>query len=264
MKTFHTWLFYCISLILKTHQAFGFSGRASSPFFDINSIIHHRNLLHTSSPHVASPLFQSRKKETKLYFFRNIFEGDSNKNAEPQNGDVLSSLSIKKSSSSEEVQIESVVNYLSSWTEQIFVIKDGKGIGLTTPVKPIVLVSSGSSDFTAISYFSSKEKQDEKNILTKKEITVSRLEFLKVQSGYASTEKKEKSSDEKKKDKAIKQGGIEFKVVLSESDNKQTTISVEVQRCNMDEEGRTMVKEMSEQAILDVFKKGIQIYNENM
>jgi hypothetical protein len=123
-----------------------------------------------------------------------------------------------------DVKVNSLSNYLSTWA-QLF---DNGTIQLTTPVK----VSTGPTGV--------------------------RLDFKKVDTGYQNkSEEGERgqggTGETKKKKGPAKQGGVEILV-----ETVDDSLQVRARRCNTDED--TLIKEMSEETILQELKKAMEIW----
>eukprot|EP00527_Entomoneis_sp_CCMP2396_P008074 CAMPEP_0198153668 /NCGR_PEP_ID=MMETSP1443-20131203/65174_1 /TAXON_ID=186043 /ORGANISM="Entomoneis sp., Strain CCMP2396" /LENGTH=205 /DNA_ID=CAMNT_0043820081 /DNA_START=90 /DNA_END=707 /DNA_ORIENTATION=- len=123
-----------------------------------------------------------------------------------------------------------LTEYIVQWA-QLFE-SDGKGMGLTTPVKAQPLENGV------------------------------RLIFQKVRNtGYSdkagSSKSEEKPKEGEKKKKEARQGGVEM--MVEELDDG--SIQVRAQRCEIDEE--TLIKEMSEETILNKLKKAIEVWKKD-
>lgn len=122
-------------------------------------------------------------------------------------------------------QFDGLSEYIQQWAALF------KGGGLTTPVK---IIQTNADD-------SSKGVQ---------------ILFQKVDTGYQdkdSSEESEGNEKEKERTKAVSEGGVE--VLVEKKDDK---IQVRARRCEI-EEG-TMIKEMSEDAILQELKKAMEVW----
>ena len=87
-----------------------------------------------------------------------------------------------------------------------------------------------------------------------------KLVFKKRKAAYADADaaKEDDRNDEprKKKDKEIREGGVQVVVTLLESDELQSDeLQVTASRCDIDE--GTIVKEMSEETIVDSLRKAV-------
>lgn len=86
-----------------------------------------------------------------------------------------------------------------------------------------------------------------------------RLVFQKVDTGYNS-KKEEKSTSSTKKKQKPKQGGVEVLVQKISSTNvEQSFLRIVARRCEVDED--TMIKEMSEEIIMNELRKAIDVWN---
>jgi hypothetical protein len=123
-----------------------------------------------------------------------------------------------------DVKVNSLSNYLSTWA-QLF---ENGTIHLTTPAK----VSTGPTGV--------------------------RLDFKKVDTGYQNKSEEEErgqggTGETKKKKGPAKQGGVEILV-----ETVDDSLQVRARRCNTDED--TLIKEMSEETILQELKKAMEIW----
>ena len=183
------------------------------------------------------------RSSSRLYFFGGMFGGDDDGAAAGRDdGD----LAVYPSVAGLE-KFDSLQDYLKKWAKLLE--EDPKGMGLTTKVKAVVPTFSP---------------------LVKEQVTTEGVKFLtSVQllfqppsggTGYGDKddEKDDGGNDNsnKKKKKKAAEGGVEV-VVLEEASGR---LKILARRCNMDED--TMVKEMSEQAIIDELKKAIRIWKE--
>ena len=137
------------------------------------------------------------------------------------------------------VKFDSLSTMINQWSE---LFADGKVMGLTTDVKVSQLPARGDSDAASSS-------SGVKLVFKKRNAAYSR----KAAYSDADAAKDDDKSDEprKKKDKTVREGGVQVVVTLLESDELQVTAS----RCDIDE--GTIVKEMSEETIIDSLRKAI-------
>ena len=192
--------------------------------------------------HQNRPLYSDRSS-TRLYFFGGMFGGDDDGAAAGRDdGD----LAVYPSVAGLE-KFDSLQDYLKKWAKLLE--EDPKGMGLTTKVKAVVPTFSPPV----------KEQVTTEGV---KFLTSVQLLFQPPSGGTGYGDKDDKKDDggnnnaNKKKKKKAAEGGVEV-VVLEEASGR---LKILARRCNMDED--TMVKEMSEQAILDELKKAIRIWKE--
>jgi hypothetical protein len=137
---------------------------------------------------------------------------------------------------SSDQKYESLSEYIRSWSELL----ESGGIRLTTPGKVEVV--------TAV------EPQDD--VVSSQGVQII---FQKTDTGYKSKEEEEamergEEEEKPKKKKGVKEGGVEILVEKLATDE----VRVRVRRCNMDED--TVIKEMSEETILEELKKAIDVW----
>jgi hypothetical protein len=173
---------------------------------------------------------------TQLDLFGGIFGGNDDEKDDEQ-------LAVYPSLAGSE-KFDSLQDYLTKWSKLLE--DDPKGYGLTTKIKAVVP--------------SSLPSEEEGKILS----AVQLLFQPPSGTGYNDKDDAKSSSDDKvdtntpskKKKKKASEGGVEIVIEQSESDN--TKLQVRARRCNIDED--TMIKEMSEEAILEQLKKAIRIW----
>jgi hypothetical protein len=172
-----------------------------------------------------------------LFMFGGLFGGDDKKKDED------GELAMYRNLASSDVKFNSLSDYIQKWS-QLFET-DPKGMRLTTLVK--VLPSNDSSG------------SDDEDVVAFNGV---RLVFKSIDTGYKSkTEegdaprKKTEGDDSKKKKKKEKlQGGVEILVEKLSSGE----IRVRARRCDLDED--TMIKEMSETAIIKELQTAIDVW----
>jgi len=176
----------------------------------------------------------STTSSSSLHLFGNIF-GNNDAEDDQQNLQENELARFSHELSSEEaahVKFDSLSIMISEWSK--FFTDPDKSMGLTTPVVLVEL----------------KSDEDENDAVTNS----SGVQFLFQKSktgGRSAYQDKddEKNSEKEKKEDVVKEGGVEVKVNQLSNGN----LSVIAKRCEI-EEG-TMVKEMSEQTIVDSLRK---------
>lgn len=165
------------------------------------------------------------------FVFGGMFETD-----EKKSDDLL--LAVYPNLGSSDLKFDSLVEYTKEWAK----LFEGKGMGLTTPVK-IKVVDDFMDKAEGVAKASGVE-----------------IVFQRVQSGYADKDKQEnKDKKDKKEKKQVKQGGVA--VIVEQLNDDQGTVQVRAQRCEMDED--TMIKEMSEETILKELNKAVGVWKKD-
>jgi hypothetical protein len=175
-----------------------------------------------------------------LFLFGGLFGGDDKNKKED------GELALYPNLASSDVKFISLSDYIQKWSQMFET--DPKGMRLTTRVK--VLPSDDSSG------------PNDQDVVASNGV---RLVFQSTDTGYKSkkegdnasktaSKKTEGGDDSKKKKKEKMQGGVEILVEkLSSGD-----IQVRARRCDIDED--TMIKEMSEQAIINELQTAIDVW----
>ena len=180
--------------------------------------------------------FQGPSTQTQ-FMFGGLFGGDDDKKNEDHR-----ELALYPNLGSSDLKYDSLSDYIQKWS-QLFET-DPKGMQLTTKVRVLPSdVSSGSDDEDVV------------------EFSGMRLVFKSTDTGYKSkkeegdaTKSNAEDTAPKKKKKENKQGGVEILVEKMSSDN----VRVRARRCDFDED--TMIKEMSEEAIIKELQKAIEVW----
>mmetsp|Transcript_14998 Transcript_14998/g.28519 ORF Transcript_14998/g.28519 Transcript_14998/m.28519 type:complete len:268 (-) Transcript_14998:363-1166(-) len=200
-----------------------------------------KKIIQFSSPttsQTTSSILSTTSSSSSLHLFGNIF-GNNDAEDDQQNLQENELARFSHELSSEDaahVKFDSLSIMISEWSK--FFTDPDKNMGLTTPVVLVEL------------------KSDEDNTDTDDVTNFSGVQFLfqKGKTGGKSAyqdKDDEKNSEKNKKDRedAVKDGGVEVKVNQLSNGN----LSVTAKRCEI-EEG-TVVKEMSEQTIVDSLRK---------
>ena len=186
---------------------------------------HHRHI-------VANPANPTRRKDLtsrNLFGFGNAVEEDQKGLRE---GELARFQHLVPANDKADVKFDSLSTMIRQWSE---LFEDGRGMGLTTDVE-VSQLSSPEVDGSASSSAGVK------------------LVFKKRKAAYSDVDaaRDGDGSDEgSKKDKTIREGGVQVVVALLEGDELQVTAS----RCDIDE--GTIVKEMSEETIIDSLRKAV-------
>mmetsp|Transcript_9254 Transcript_9254/g.15318 ORF Transcript_9254/g.15318 Transcript_9254/m.15318 type:complete len:226 (+) Transcript_9254:153-830(+) len=180
----------------------------------------------TSPKHILSPYSYS---STKLNLFGNLFGNDD---ADRENKELARFSNLLVSNDMNiDVKFDSLSIMISSWSKMFS--GDHKKMGLTTAVDVLVLPTSDDSAGVQLLF---------------KKGTGGR-------SAYSDKDDKNDDGDKKKeKQETIKEGGVQVTI------NKTPDGDLEViaKRCEIEEE--TMIKEMSEQTIIDSLGQAMQAW----
>jgi len=209
-----------------------------------------------STPAVVSSTATPTKNSQLSGFFGGIFGGgDDEKEA------LLATYDIEQFDGNDvDVKFESLSDYITNKWAMLFVTGN---IPLTTPVR--VLKNAASSEIE-----SNQTDQDENSGAENVEdVAGCRLIFQKVDTSYKSKEEEEAgsttvddrttSSDQEE----TKQGGVEILVekiskLSPSSDDARRSLRIRARRCEVDDD--TMIKEMSEDIIVEELRKAIDIW----
>ena len=178
-----------------------------------------------------------KSTRTQLGMFGNMFGGNDAAKSKTDDGSLAKYTNL----GSDDVKFNSMSDYISKWGNLFET--DPKGMGLTTPV--IVRASTK---------LESDQEADPSNIVNVEEFTGVQLIFKNTATGYKSS--KDEATEEKEGNKKAKeklQGGVEVLV-----EKTPEGVRVRARRCNTDDD--TMIKEMSEEAILSELQKAIGIW----
>mmetsp|Transcript_12861 Transcript_12861/g.24430 ORF Transcript_12861/g.24430 Transcript_12861/m.24430 type:complete len:240 (+) Transcript_12861:231-950(+) len=214
-----------LSFLLSTSRAF-VSTTTQSIHQRHNSAVCRRRNVVDQQQRLVTPT-----TTTPLFLFDGIFSTvEKNKD----------DLALYKNVGSGSTKYASLAEYVEQWAK--FFETDNKK--LTTPVK----VRSLSSE-------TQQQQQQEPNVVIRRGVEIV---FQNVPNrGYTDKDatKEDKNKTDKKKDKRnVKQGGVAILVEQLKDD----TVQVRAKRCEMDDD--TMIKEMSEEAILQELKKAIAVW----
>lgn len=199
---------------------------------------HHDVFVHNRAEHVI--LFPTTN--TKLHLFGNIFGNDDRPSDQEglQENELarFSNLLVSDGSASDgdsdnkiDVKFDSLSIMITSWSKMF---SDHKSMGLTTPVDVVKLPTTVDSAGV--------------QLLFKKGVG--------GRSAYNDKDDKDDDDDKKKeKEESIKEGGVQVRIEKLSSGNDLEVIA---SRCEI-EEG-TMIKEMSEQTIIDSLRQAMQAW----
>ncbi len=182
--------------------------------------VHERKAVSTSEHNIFSTC------STKLNLFGNLFGNDVADDVENKELAQFSNLLVRKDMNID-VKFDSLSIMISSWSKMF---SDHKSMGLTTAVDVVELPKS--DDCAGVQFL-----------------------FKKGTGGRAYSDKDDKEdNDGDKKEEAISEGGVQVMInKLSDGD-----LQVIAKRCEI-EEG-TMIKEMSEQTIIDSLGQVMQAW----
>jgi len=177
----------------------------------------------------------------------NFFFGDGND--ETSNKDKELASFPKLATSNSDVKYDSLVNFITAWSQKFE--DDRKGMGLTTPVKITPTL---------------EEREGEEIDETVVERAGVRIIFQPTKTGYKSKNEEKAASEgggggedqpQKKKKGPPKEGGVE--ICVEKLSNGE--VQLRARRCDTDED--TMVKEMSEEAIISQLKHAVDAWKKN-
>ena len=175
---------------------------------------------------------------SRLHFFLDNNNNNNNNNQ----GANENELAIFPKLASGNVKYNSLVDFVTKYAKKFQ--DDRKGMGLTTPVKLVPALE--------------EEDSDTSDDVTKQDGV--RLVFQSTQTGYKSKKEEDapaatgQENKSQKKRKPPKQGGVEFRIqLLSNGD-----VQLKIRRSDVDED--TVVKEMSEEAIVSQIKSAVQAW----
>ena len=182
-----------------------------------------------------------------LHMFGNIFGGSDDKSADEE---LASFTNLAKSKEDVDTAYDSITTYIQDWAK-LFEGEGGKQRGLTTPVTISSFVPPTPS-----------EDDNETEVADSSVVKSSgvKLIFNPPKDNYHSGSEegeKEKEQQEEKKEK-ISPGGVQ---VVAQKTSGGNELRVVATRCDIDE-GKTIIKEMSEQTIIDDLRKAIKIWKE--
>mmetsp|Transcript_21732 Transcript_21732/g.47389 ORF Transcript_21732/g.47389 Transcript_21732/m.47389 type:complete len:249 (-) Transcript_21732:113-859(-) len=179
----------------------------------------------------------------RLNMFGNLFGGSEDKAADEE---LASFTNLAKSKEDVDIAYDSIAMYLEEWAN-LFQGEGGKQRGLTTPVTVSSFVPP-----------TNNEDQEGKNGKIVESSGV-KLKFKPPKDNYYSeSEEREKEEGREKKDDEVSPGGVQ---VVAQKASDGTELRVVAERCDI-EEGKTIIKEMSEQVIVDDLRKAISIWKE--
>jgi hypothetical protein len=203
---------------------------STSPFGD-RYYDQRRNLVHNRKAAAAEHRYLFN---TKLNLFGNLFGNDDKTDDQKDlEGNELARFSnlLVGDDYNIDVKFDSLSILISSWAKMF---SDHKSMGLTTPVDVVELPKTVSR-------------------------TGVQLLFKKGVGGRSAYNDKEEDEDDDKrkaeKEKSVKEGGVQVTIEKLASSGDLEVIA---SRCEVDE--GTMIKEMSEEAILDSLRKAVQAW----
>ena len=182
-------------------------------------------------PRPVSSAFPRSREASRLFFFFGKEEGDT------KDKELISF--PKLATSNTDVKFESLAGFITTWSQKFE--DDRKEMGLTTPVKVTNTL---------------EEREEDDSVAEQAGV---RIIFQATKTGYKSkgeedASKKGGEGEGGKKKKPPKEGGVEIRV------QKLTNgeVQLKARRCDTDED--TMVKEMSEEAIVSQLKKAVDAW----
>ena len=190
-------------------------------------------------PLLTTPLVTTRTTRRtgttrrNLFGFGNAVEDDQK---DLQEGELAKFQHIVPAKDKAHVKFDSLSTMIDQWSE---LFADGKGMGLTTDVV-VSRLPGGDSDGSA-----APSSSGVKLVFKKRKAAYSDADADAAKDGDGS------DGARMKKDKTIREGGVQVVVTLLESDELRVIAS----RCDIDE--GTIVKEMSEETIVDSLRKAV-------
>jgi len=196
---------------------------------------------------IAMPAFGKKSPTlTSLFMFGGLFGGDGTTLA------LIDDVVAVADDVDVDAKYNSLVDYVvNKWSQLL--VDDPKRMKLTTPVvavpSPSPSAAEGGDDDGGITVLASKGVQ---------------LVFQNIDTGYKSRkeeeeEEEERGKEQKKQKKPKKEGGVEI-VVEKVQKGETKSIRVTARRCNVDDD--TVLKEMSEDAIVKELRKAIGVWKD--
>lgn len=188
---------------------------------------------------------------TRLHIFGNLFGGGED-GSDKSKGELASFSNLEKSTADADVAFESISIYVVEWAN-LFEGDGGKERGLTTPVTVSThngLVPAGDDDDAA--------QDDGPEVLASSGI---KFTFKPPKNAF---EDKKGTDDgdkgDKKKKKETSPGGVQVIAQKIEKGGGEVEVRLLACRCDIDE--GTIIKEMSEQCIVDDLRKAVKIWRD--
>ena len=172
------------------------------------------------------------QQHTHINLFGNLFGSETKEDEQLQEGELARISYQLSSNDNPTTKFDSLSRMILSWSKIFF--SDDKKAGLTTPVTLVELPQQqGSGDITNYS-------------------GVQLLFKTGTTGGKSAYQDKDDEKNEKSKQKEeVKEGGVDIRVEQLQNGDLQVT----AKRCNVDED--TMIKEMSEQTIIESLRKAV-------
>ena len=187
---------------------------------------------------------------TRLHIFGNLFGGGDD-GSDKSKGELASFSNLEKSTADADVAFDSISTYVVDWAK-LFEGDGGKERGLTTPVTVSTLNGPVPAD-------GDDDAQDDDN-----EVLVSSgIKFTFKPPKNAFEDKKDTDDGEKqgkKKKKETSSGGVLVQCQKIASGGGEVEVRLLASRCDIDE--GTIIKEMSEQCIVDDLRKAVKIWRD--
>ena len=186
---------------------------------------------------------------TRLHIFGNLFGGGDD-GSDKSKGELASFSNLEKSTADADVAFDSISTYVVDWAK-LFEGDGGKERGLTTPVTVSTLNGPVQAD-------GDNAQDDENEVLAS-----SGIKFTFKPPKNAFEDKKDTDDGEKqgkKKKKETSSGGVLVQCQKIASGGGEVEIRLLASRCDIDE--GTIIKEMSEQCIVDDLRKAVKIWRD--
>ena len=196
----------------------------------------------TLNPQRRHDIINNRRNPiTQLHMFGNLF-GKSDE-TDKVYGQLATFTKLSKDTKDTDIAFDSMSTYLQDWAK-LFEGEGGKQRGLTTPVTVTLYTSEG-------------EEDSDDDIVASAGV---KLVFRPPKDNYYSKSEeqdREGGNEKKKKTKEVSPGGV---MVLAEKCSGGDELRVVAKRCDIEDE--TIIKEMSEEAIVDDLRKAIKIWKD--
>lgn len=192
----------------------------------------------------------SDPSSTRLHIFGNLFGGGDGA-SDKSKGELASFRNLEKSTADADVAFDSISTYLVEWAN-LFDGDGGKERGLTTPVTVSTLNAPVPAD-------DDDDAQDNGSEV----IASSGIKFTFKPPKNAFEDKKDTDDGDKgdkKKKKETSPGGVQVIAEKIASGGGEVEVRLLASRCDIDE--GTIIKEMSEQCIVDDLRKAVKIWRE--
>ena len=182
---------------------------------------------------------------TRLHIFGNLFGGGDG-GSDKSKGELASFSNLEKSTADADVAFDSISTYVMDWAK-LFEGDGGKERGLTTPV--------------TVSALNGPVPADADDDAGPEVLASSGIKFTFKPPKNAFEDKKDTDDgDEGDKKKKTSPGGVQVIAQKIASGGGEVEVRLLASRCDIDE--GTIIKEMSEQCIVDDLRKAVKIWRD--